>query len=167
MERCIVLNGDYSFLNTINWKRAVCLVVSGKSEVVKYSDKALRTVNGEFMKLPLVIKLIKIIRSIYKSHVPFTKKNVMIRDRYVCVYCRSIKDLTIDHVIPASKGGKYSFENCVTACKPCNNKKGNRTPREAKMFLKKQPYAPTISEFFRIKMAQLGLHKLLKELGVY
>ncbi len=167
MERVIVLNGDYTFLNTINWKRAVCLVVTGKSEVIKYSDRVLRTVNGEFMKLPLVIKLIKIIRSIYKSHVPFTKKNVMVRDRHLCVYCKSSKELTIDHVIPASRGGKTNFENCVTACKPCNNKKDSRTPREAKMFLKRQPYAPTISEFFRIKMAQMGLNKLLKELGVY
>lgn len=91
----------------------------------------------------------------------------MVRDRYLCVYCKSNRDLTIDHVIPASRGGKNSFENCVTACRTCNNKKGNRTPREAKMFLKKQPYAPTISEFFRIKMDQLGMHKLLKELGVY
>ncbi len=92
MERCIVLNGDYTFLNTINWKRAVCLVIKGKSEVVKYSDVVLRTVNGEFMRMPLVIKLIKIIRSIYKSHVPFTKKNVMIRDKYICVYCGSTTD---------------------------------------------------------------------------
>ena len=167
MERVIVLNGDYTFLNTINWKRAVCLIVKGKSEVVKYSDRVLRTVNGEFMKFPLVIRLIKIIRSIYKSHVPFTKKNVMVRDRHLCVYCKSNKELTIDHVIPASREGKSSFENCVTACKPCNNKKGNRTPREAKMFLKRQPYAPTISEFFRIKMTQIGMDKLLKELGVY
>ena len=167
MERCIVLNGDYTLLNTIGWKRAVCLVLKGKSEVVKYSNKAIRTVSGEFMKVPLVIRLIKIIRSIYRSHVPFTKKNVMIRDRHLCVYCRSKNDLTIDHVIPVSRGGKNSFENCVTACRPCNNKKGRRTPREAKMFLKRQPYAPTISEFFRIKMEQLGLHKLLKELGVY
>ena len=75
--------------------------------------------------------------------------------------------LTIDHIIPTSKGGKTSFENCITACKPCNNEKGNRTPSEAKMFLKRQAYAPTISEFFRIKMKQLGVEAYLKELGVY
>jgi len=167
MERCIVLNGDYTFLNTIDWKRAVCLVIKGKSEVVKYSETILHTAGGAIMKLPIVIRLIKIIRSIYKSHVPFTKKNVMVRDRYLCVYCKSKNDLTIDHVIPASRGGKSSFENCVASCRPCNNKKGSRTPREAKMFLKKQPYAPTISEFFKIKMDQLGMYKLLKDLGVY
>ena len=167
MERCIVLNGDYTFLNTIDWKRAVCLVIKGKSEVVKYSETILHTAGGAIMKLPIVIRLIKIIRSIYKSHVPFTIKNVMVRDRYLCVYCKSKNDLTIDHVIPASRGGKSSFENCVASCRPCNNKKGSRTPREAKMFLKKQPYAPTISEFFKIKMDQLGMYKLLKDLGVY
>ena len=167
MERCIVLNGDYTFLNTINWKRAVCLVIKGKSEVVKYSDRVLRNVSGVVMRMPLVIRLIKVIRNIYRSHVPFSKRNVMVRDRYRCVYCGTNEKLTIDHVIPASRGGKSNFENCVTACKPCNNKKDRRTPSEAKMYLKKQPYAPTISEFFRIKMKQLGMDKFLKELGVY
>jgi len=167
MERCVVLNGDYTFLNTINWKRAVCLVIKGKSEVVKYSDIVLRNVSGVVMRLPIVIRLIKVIRTIYKSHVPFSKRNVMVRDRFRCVYCGVKDELTIDHVIPVSRGGKSNFENCVTACKPCNNKKDRRTPSEAKMFLRKQPYSPTISEFFRMKMKQLGMDKYLKELGVY
>ena len=167
MERCIVLNGDYTFLNTIDWKRAVCLVIKGKSEVVKYSDIVLRNVSGVVMRLPIVIRLIKVIRTIYKSHVPFSKRNVMVRDRFRCVYCGVKDELTIDHVIPVSRGGKSNFENCVTACKPCNNKKDRRTPSEAKMFLRKQPYSPTISEFFRMKMKQLGMDKYLKELGVY
>ena len=167
MERCVVLNGDYTFLNTINWKRAVCLVIKGKSEVVKYSDIVLRNVSGVVMRLPIVIRLIKVIRTIYRSHVPFSKRNVMVRDRFRCVYCGVKDELTIDHVIPVSRGGKSNFENCVTACKPCNNKKDRRTPSEAKMFLRKQPYSPTISEFFRMKMKQLGMDKYLKELGVY
>ena len=167
MERCIVLNGDYTFLNTISWKRAVCLIIKGKTEVLKYSEKVLRNTAGVVMRMPLVIRLIKVIRTIYRSHVPFSKRNVMVRDRYKCVYCGSNEILTIDHVIPVSRGGKSNFENCVTACKPCNNKKDRRTPSEAKMFLRKQPYAPTISEFFRIKMKQTGMDKFLKELGVY
>jgi len=167
MERCIVLNGDYTFLNTINWKRAVCLVVKGRTEVLKYSDKVLRNVSGVVMRMPLVIRLIKVIRTIYRSHVPFSKKNVIVRDKHRCVYCGSKEVLTIDHVIPVSRGGKSNFENCVTACKPCNNKKDRRTPSEAKMFLRRQPHAPTISEFFRIKMKQTGMDKYLKELGVY
>jgi len=167
MERCIVLNGDYTFLNTIGWKRAVCLVIAGKSEVLKYSDRVLRNVSGIVMRMPLVIRLIKVIRIIYRSHVPFSKRNVMVRDGYKCQYCGSRDRLTIDHVIPSSRGGRSNFENCVTACKPCNHKKGNRLPSESNMFLSRQPHAPTISEFFKIKMKQLGMEKYLKELGVY
>ena len=167
MERCIVLNGDYTFLNTIGWKRAVCLVVAGKTEVLKYSNRVLHSVNGKIMNMPIVIRLIKVIRTIYKSRVPFSKRNVMVRDQFQCTYCGDKNELTIDHIIPVSRDGKNTFENCTTACKPCNNRKGNRTPSEAKMYLRKQPHSPTISEFFRMKMKQMGLDKFLKELGVY
>jgi hypothetical protein len=70
-------------------------------------------------------------------------------------------------MIPRARGGKKSFENCVACCKPCNNKKQDRTPNEARMFPHKKPYQPTIMEFFRIRMRLLGVHDLLKELGVY
>lgn len=167
MERVILLNGDYTFLNTISWKRAICLWVKGKTEVLKYGEKALKLANGSFMKMPSVMRLVKIIRGIYKSRVPYTKKNVMIRDGFECAYCGSKSDLTIDHVIPKTKGGKTSFENCVTACRPCNLKKGSKTPNEANMYLKRQPVCPTISEFFRIRMKQLDIDNYLKEIGVY
>lgn len=168
MERCVVLNGDYSFLNTVNWRRAIRLYISGKIEVLRYADRVLHCANGSKIAIPLVVKLIKVIRMIYKNRVPFSKKNIFIRDNYSCMYCGlKPKRLTIDHIIPVSRGGKTNFENCVAACQLCNNKKGRRTPTEAKMFLKQRPYAPTISEFFRIKMANLGLNEYLKELGVY
>jgi 5-methylcytosine-specific restriction endonuclease McrA len=169
MERTIVLNGDYSFLNTVSWKRGLRLILTGKTEVVKNSEKTVRCSDGTEMPIPLVVKLIKVIRMIYKNRVPYSKKNVMIRDNYTCVYCgrRLQSKLTIDHMIPSSRGGKTSFENCVAACRPCNHKKGNKTPSEANMFLRKQPYSPTISEFFRIKMKSLGLEEILKDLGVY
>lgn len=167
MNRVVVLNGDYTFLNTVGWKRAMCLIIKGKTEVLKYTDKVIRCVDGLEMRIPLVMRLIKIIRRIYRNKVPFTKKNVFIRDGFKCQYCGTNKQLTIDHMIPVSKGGKSKFENCITACKPCNNKKRNRTPSEAQMYVGKVPHAPTISEFFRIKMKQLGLDKFLKEVGVY
>lgn len=167
MNRCIVLNGDYTFLNTVDWRRALCLVMKGKTEVLKYANKVIRRADGSEIRVPLVMKLIKVIRLIYRNKVPFTKKNVFIRDGFKCQYCGSTQELTIDHIIPRSRGGKNSFENCVAACKPCNNKKNNRTPREANMFVRKRPYAPTISEFFRIKMKSIGMDAYLKELGVY
>ena len=91
----------------------------------------------------------------------------MVRDGYTCMYCGARDKLTIDHMLPSSRGGKTSFENCVTACQPCNNRKGNKTTSEARMFPSRQPHCPTISEFFRIKMRALGVDKCLKEWGVY
>jgi len=167
MERCIILNGDYTYLNTISWRRGLTLLMKGKAETLKYGKKVIHCSDGTCIKIPLVMKLIKVIRMIYKSRVPYSKKNIMFRDNHTCCYCGSYENLTIDHVIPISKGGKTSFENCVTACFDCNNKKNNRTPTEAHMFLRKTPYTPTISEFFNIKMRILGIDKFLKDLGVY
>ncbi len=170
MERCIVLNGDYSYLNTVGWKRAVCLMIKGKTEVLKWSDTELRNGEGEVItKIPLVMKLIKIIRMIYKNKVPYSKRNIFVRDNYHCMYCgvKEKNKLTIDHVIPQAQGGKSTFENCVASCKPCNNKKGHRIPSEAKMYLRRQPYAPTIYEFIRMKMKHYKIDEFLKELGVY
>lgn len=169
MQNCIVLNGDYSFLNVIHWRKAVKLCFQGKSEILKTSDKALRGSDGSvIMKLPLVIRLIKVIRMVYRNRVPYSKKNVMVRDGHQCMYCGSkAKRLTIDHVVPASKGGKTTFDNCVTACYPCNNYKGDKRASEADMYLIRQPHTPTINEFFALKCKQLGIHKYLKELGVY
>ena len=167
MERCVILNGDYTYLNSVTWKRAIRLLIKGKTEVLKYSDRGLNCVDGSVMKIPAVMKLMKVIRLIYKHKVPYSKKNIHIRDNYTCAYCGTNKELTIDHIIPASRGGKTSFENCTTACRSCNHKKGSRTPREANMFLKNKTYAPTISEFFRIRMKQLGIEAYLKELGVF
>lgn len=163
MERCVLLNADYTFLNIVSWKRALKMVFKEKVEVLKYSDTTIGC--GEScINLPAVMRLIKLIRTIYRNRVPFTKKNIMVRDRYQCTYCGSGRELTIDHIIPSSKGGKTSFENCITACRSCNNKKGNRTPNEAGMFMKRRAYQPTIHEFLLIKMKQLGVDRILDDL---
>jgi 5-methylcytosine-specific restriction endonuclease McrA len=114
------------------------------------------------------MKLIKLIRTLYVSRVPFSKKNVLVRDGFICAYCGAKRQrLTIDHIIPKSKGGKANFENCVSSCKPCNNKKGDRTPREALMYLKVKAYQPTISEFLRLKVKKLGINDVLRDMGIY
>ena len=124
MDRCVILNGDYSFLNTVNWKRAICLLIKEKAEVLKESNQIIRNGEGkEIFKVPLVLKLIKVIRMIYKNRVPFTKRNMMVRDKYKCMYCGISNNLTIDHVIPISQGGKSTFDNCVAwpDCCPCRS----------------------------------------------
>ncbi len=166
MERVILLNSDYSFLNTINWKKAMRLLAKGKVEVLKATDSIIQSADRTWkLYIPKVLRLVKLVRSVYKTRVPYSKKNVIYRDKYICQYCgKKERKMTIDHVIPKAKGGKSTFENCVASCKPCNNFKGSKTPREVGMVLKRKPFQPTIMEFINIKMKILGIDKLLKEL---
>ena len=168
MTHCVLLNADYTFLNVVDWKRAVCLMAKGKVEVIKDSPQTVKSSGGTRLIIPAVMRLIKLIRTIYRTGVAFCKKNVLIRDGFRCAYCGSAKfRLTIDHIIPKSRGGKSNFENCVAACKPCNTKKGNRLPSQMSMYLKVKPRQPTVSEFLRLKLYKLGINDVLKDLGVY
>ena len=163
IERVVVLNADYSFLNIIDWKKAMCLMEKAKVEVVKYSDKIIQSMRGS-VKVPVVLRLVKFVRTLYKARVPYSKKNIYIRDKYKCAYCgaKDVK-LTIDHVVPKMKGGKTSFENCVAACRPCNNKKGHKTCRETGMYPKTKLVQPTISEFLMMRVKSLGLEKFITD----
>lgn len=171
MTQCILLNADYSFMNVVDWKRALRLVVKNKVTVLSYSDQLIRGSQGAIFRLPAVMKLIKLIRSVYRARVPFSKRNVLIRDGFKCAYCNSQNGkMTIDHIIPKSRGGASSFENCVSCCRACNVKKGQCTPSEARMYLNCHPYQPTISEFLRMRLKRLGIndlwHHLNDQLGV-
>jgi 5-methylcytosine-specific restriction endonuclease McrA len=167
MTQCVVLNADYSFLNVVDWKRAMCLLIKEKVKVLKYSTLTVQTGEGITFKIPTVIKLIKLIRTVYRARVPFSKRNVLIRDGFKCAYClKGNRFLTIDHIVPRSRGGRTEFENCVAACRTCNHLKGNQTPSEAKMYPSVKAYQPTISEFLRRKIKLLGLSELLREFGL-
>ncbi len=164
---CIILNGDFSYLCTVSWKRAINLVLAEKVKVLKYSDHVINCVEKAF-KAPAVVALIKIVRMVYRHKVPYSKKNVLARDQHRCAYCGAkSKTLTIDHIIPRSRGGKTDFDNCVACCKKCNDLKAARTPREASMTLLKRPFQPTISEFMRLKLKSSGLYEFLTEFGLY
>jgi 5-methylcytosine-specific restriction endonuclease McrA len=79
-------------------------------------------------------------------HPAFTRFNVFLRDKFQCQYCGSRDDLTFDHVIPRSKGGRTTWENVVAACAPCNLRKANRLPREIRMFPTQAPFQPTVHD---------------------
>lgn len=152
MEAVIVLNAGYEFMGLVSWQRAMVLQFNGKVEVLKESDRIVRTVTRTF-RIPAVIRLIKFIRQIYRREVPFSRKNILTRDSYECQYCGrefSSGDLTIDHVIPKVQGGSNDWTNVVGSCRNCNIKKGGRTPRQAGMQLKRQPFKPTIMEFINL-----------------
>lgn len=166
MERAILLNSDFTYLNTISWRRAVCLVVKNKVEVITASTQRIGTSDTRFeMFRPKVLRLLHLVRTVYTRKAAFTPKNLLVRDNHTCQYCgHKSKKLTIEHVIPLSRGGKTNFENCVIACAACNNKKGSKTPREARMTLKSKPCQPMIIELIYKRMKHLGLDAMLAEL---
>jgi 5-methylcytosine-specific restriction endonuclease McrA len=165
--QCLLLNADYTFLNMVHWKRALGLLEKGKVEVLRCTERIVNSAGGKQVKVPMVMRLIKLIRTLYRSRVPLSKRNILIRDDFKCGYCgREAQHLTVDHILPRSKGGDTTFENCVAACTTCNHLKGNRTPREAGMSLRVKPYQPTIAEFLRIKMNRLGVNDVLSEIGM-
>ena len=151
MSKVLVLNASYEPLNITSWRRAVVLLLKGKAEQLEH--------NGHYIysdfPLPTVIRLRQYIRIPYKE-IPLTRRNVLERDRHTCQYCNlKGEHLTLDHVIPRSRGGGDAWENLVAACVRCNVKKGNRTPKEASMPLLCKPRKPYSSLHFElVKMTQ-------------
>jgi 5-methylcytosine-specific restriction endonuclease McrA len=168
MTHCVLLNADYSFLNLVDWKRALRLIANGKVMVLHYSEKIIQCNQKSIVRMPSVMKLVKLVKTLYRIRIPFNKKNVVARDNLKCAYCgTSKKALTIDHILPKSRGGATDFENCVASCRDCNAAKRNLTPKEARMTLHITPYHPTLSEFMRIKAKQMGVFETLMDLGIY
>ncbi len=148
MRRVLVLNQDYSPLTVCSAERAFLLIYADKAERVHDDPElTLRTVSSEF-KMPSVIRLQKYIYVPFKS-VLLSRQNVFKRDRHECQYCGSTKDLTLDHVMPRSRGGASTWVNLTTACKKCNSYKGDRTPEEAEMPLNTVPFKPSYVMFVR------------------
>ena len=147
-SRVLVLNQDYSPLMVCSVERAFILVYLNKSEMVRSANGyRLRSVSQSFA-MPSVIRLHRYVNAPYKG-VNLTRQNIFKRDNFECQYCGTKRDLTIDHVIPSSKGGSHSWTNLVTACKKCNAKKGDVSPEQAGMPLRHKPFKPSYAIFLR------------------
>lgn len=147
-NRVLVLNQDNSPLMVCSVERAFILVFLNKSEMVRSANGyKLHSVTQTF-PMPSVIRLNRYVNAPYKG-VNLTRQNIFKRDNHECQYCGTKRDLTIDHVTPRAKGGKDTWTNLVTACKRCNAKKGDFTPEEALMPLRKKPSKPSYSIFLR------------------
>ncbi len=146
MEQTLLLNATYEPLRVIHWQRAICLLWQGKVEVLEVYDREIHGVSLS-LKLPAVLRLLKLVKmEANRRAIKFSRANIFLRDNHRCQYCGHsfrTEDLTFDHVIPIAKGGKKNWENIVTACWLCNNKKSGRTPEEARMRLIKPPQRPT------------------------
>jgi 5-methylcytosine-specific restriction endonuclease McrA len=144
MGSVLVLNATFEPISVVSTRRAVVLLLKEKAELVEAAEAELRA-ESLSMRMPLVIRLVYFVRIPYKVSLPVTRRTVLARDHYTCQYCGrqpARKDLTVDHIVPRSRGGRTIWENVVTACQRCNGHKGNRTPDEANMEVQCQPGRP-------------------------
>jgi 5-methylcytosine-specific restriction endonuclease McrA len=138
----LVLNHSFEPLQFTNVRRAVSLLLSGKAEPVEASPRVIRS-PSVVLALPAVIRLAVYIRKPFLDRVAFNKKNILRRDGYTCQYCnRRGERLTVDHIVPRSRGGETTWTNVVAACLRCNLRKGNRMPDELGMRLLREPVHP-------------------------
>ena len=140
-KKVLVLNQSYQPITITTVKKAVTLAWRNKVETIEVGDYVLRSPTTEF-PMPLVIRLKSGVKYNPFRRVELNRKNLFRRDKHRCVYCGSKENLTADHVIPRSRGGETTWENLVTACHPCNNRKDNKTPEEVGLRLKGTPKQP-------------------------
>lgn len=158
MKRVLLLNSTYVPLNFITVERAIRLLLKSRVEIVVLGDGNPSTWDEKWsttrlsFDVPATLRLLN--RASFQKKSPrFRKLALFNRDGWRCQYCDKClsKDTaTVDHVMPSSRGGKTSWHNCVAACKPCNKKKANNTPEEAKMRLLKQPSDPLPTHFWEV-----------------
>lgn len=148
MSDTLLLNADgipVSFipLSTMDWQEAIRYLVLEKANVLAWHENWIVRSERWETQVPSVLMLREYMKP--KTTIRFSRGNVYLRDKYVCQYCGTKldkKDCTLDHVLPTSKGGKSIFENCVTACSPCNANKGN----DHRIVPKKKPHKPDYYE---------------------
>jgi 5-methylcytosine-specific restriction endonuclease McrA len=147
----LVLNASYEPINVCTVRRAAVLILKNRAEVLEKGDWAL---HAESLTLdrPVVIRLLTYVRIPRDAHRrKITRRAVFARDRWTCQYCGHERgNLTVDHVIPRSKGGPSTWDNIVTCCAPCNRRKGDRLPAQANMVPVRKPKAPNSTIFIHV-----------------
>jgi 5-methylcytosine-specific restriction endonuclease McrA len=156
LGRVLVLNASYEPINVCTVRRAAVLVLKQRAEVLEHSDWSLHA-ESFTMPRPVVIRLTTYVRVPRDAHSrKITRRAIFARDGWTCQYCGSERGtLTIDHVIPRSKGGSSSWDNIVTCCAPCNRRKGDRLPRQANMHPRHAPRPPSPTLFVHVAMTRI------------
>ena len=145
--RTLVLNAGYEPLAVVSFRRAIVLVLAGKATIV--ADGPNPVVGGSItLPRPTVILLGRYVRAPHGRAVPVSRRGVLRRDGHRCAYCAGHAS-TVDHVVPRSRGGTDAWENLVACCVRCNNAKGDRTPDEAHMPMRRKPMRPNHVTFIR------------------
>jgi 5-methylcytosine-specific restriction endonuclease McrA len=146
----LVLNATYEPINVCTVRRATVLLLKEKAEVIEIGAQTLHWANGSLPK-PVVIRLVTYVRIPRDTHKrKITRRAVFARDGWACQYCGARTSLTVDHVIPRSKGGGSSWENIVASCAPCNRRKGDRLPHQVDMHPRIKPRIPSPHIFIQL-----------------
>jgi len=150
MQQVLVLNASYEPLNVTSVRRAHVLVFKGKAEVIEELDQPLHSATDTY-PWPHVIRLVAYVRMPRAVQRKISRRALFARDSWRCVYCGTTSGrLTLDHVVPRSRGGDSVWENVVTSCAPCNLRKGNRSLEESGLELHARPKAPAPVLFIRL-----------------
>jgi 5-methylcytosine-specific restriction endonuclease McrA len=141
-RRVLLLNSTYEPLTALPMRRAVVMLLCGKADVV-HDDPAGPIIHSatRAIVVPSVIRLRSFVRVPYRARIPMTRAALMHRDRFRCAYCGARAD-TVDHVVPRSRGGDHSWENCVASCSTCNHRKADRLLTELGWTLRAVPVPP-------------------------
>ena len=155
-SRVLVLNASYEPINVCTVRRAVVLILKERAEVLERSERELHAENLTIPG-PAVIRLISYVRIPRDAHSrKITRRAIFARDKWTCQYCGSARDsLTVDHVIPRSKGGTSHWDNIVTCCAPCNRRKGDRLPKQVGMRPRRVPRAPSPTIFVHVAVPRV------------
>lgn len=155
----LVLNASYEPIHVCAVRRALVLLVKGVAHTEEAGEGRLRSPSRS-LAVPSVIRLVEY-RRIPRQMRAISRKNILMRDQHTCQYCNrefGAAELTLDHVVPRSRGGSNTWENLVACCLRCNNRKGDRLPHEAAMNLRRQP-KPFNLHTSRNLLRQLGNHQ--------
>ncbi|KAG9452031.1 hypothetical protein H6P81_004935 [Aristolochia fimbriata] len=165
--RGLVLDISYRPVNVVCWRRAICLEFMEKADVLEYYDQTVSSPSGSFF-IPAVLRVPHLLQVAKRRRIKhnLSRKSILFRDHYVCQYCSSDDNLTIDHVLPISRGGEWKWENLVTACDKCNSKKGQKTLEEANMKLIKVPKAPKDFDILAIPLTNTAIRMLRTRKGM-
>jgi len=148
--RVLVLNATFEPINVCSVRRAAVLLLKDKAECLEHASWELRSEHTALPR-PVVIRLVTFVKVPRDTHRrKITRRAVFARDGWACQYCGSRSNLTVDHVIPRSKGGASSWENIVASCAPCNRRKGDHLPERAGMHLRRKPAAPSAHIFIHV-----------------
>jgi 5-methylcytosine-specific restriction endonuclease McrA len=143
----LVLNQNFEPLNISRARRAVVLLMSGKAETLENDSGMIHTTSNA-IPIPSVIRLVYMVKR-PRPEKKLTRREVFRRDKYACQYCGvETRELSLDHVTPRHRGGRHIWENVVSACLKCNNRKAGRTPQEAGMVIAQQPFAPSAGSYY-------------------